>query len=119
MKQQYVILLLLHLPKFVNKKEKKYNFKKLYEVSKLAIKNLDLVIDINFYPTNKTNKSNNLHRPVGLGVQGLADVFFLLNLSYESKKSKELNKKIFETIYFGAMEASMELAKEKGSLFII
>ncbi len=101
------------LPKFVNKKEKNYNFKKLYETSKLAIKNLNRVIDINFYPTDKTNKSNSLHRPVGLGVQGLADVFFMLKLSYESKKARELNKKIFETIYFGAMEASMELAKEK------
>ena len=87
------------LPKFVNKKEKKYNYKKLYEVSKLAIKNLDRVIDINFYPTDKTNKSNSLHRPVGLGVQGLADVFFMLNLPYESSKAKQINKKIFETIY--------------------
>ena len=64
------------LPKFVNKKEKNFNFKKLYEISKLAIKNLDRVIDINFYPTNKTNKSNNLHRPVGLGVQGLGRCIF-------------------------------------------
>ncbi|PPR47560.1 MAG: Ribonucleoside-diphosphate reductase 1 subunit alpha [Alphaproteobacteria bacterium MarineAlpha5_Bin9] len=103
------------LPKFVNNKEKKYNFKKLYEVSKLAVKNLDMVIDINFYPTDKTNKSNNLHRPIGLGVQGLADVFFMLNLPYDSEKAKKLNIQIFETIYFGAIEASMELAKEKGT----
>ena len=103
------------LPMFINKKDKKYNFQKLYEISKLAINNLDLVIDINFYPTKKTNKSNNLHRPIGLGVQGLADVFFMLGISYESKKAKQLNKQIFETIYFGAMEASMELAKEKGT----
>ena len=103
------------LPKFVNRKEKNYNFKKLYEVSKLAIKNLNHVIDINFYPTVKTNKSNNLHRPVGLGVQGLSDVFFILNLSHESKEAKKLNKQIFETIYYGAMEASMELAKEQGT----
>jgi len=103
------------LPKFINKKEKKFDFKKLYEIAKLAIKNLDHVIDINFYPTDKTSKSNNLHRPVGLGVQGLADVFFKLNLAYDSKKAKELNKKIFETIYFGAVEASMELARDKGT----
>ena len=102
------------LPKFVNKKENNYNFKKLYEISKIAIKNLNQVIDINFYPTDKTNRSNSLHRPVGLGVQGLADVFFMLNIAYESKKAKKLNKQIFETIYFGAMEASMELAKEDG-----
>ena len=103
------------LPKFVKRKEKSYNFKKLYEISKLAIKNLDRLIDINFYPTNKTSKSNNLHRPVGLGVQGLADVFFMLGIAYDSKKAKKLNMQIFETIYFGAMEASMELAKEKGT----
>ena len=103
------------LPKFVNKKNKKYNFKKLFEISKLATKNLDRVIDINYYPTNKTNKSNKKHRPIGLGVQGLADVFFMLGISYESEKARKLNKQIFETIYFGAMEASMELAKEKGT----
>ena len=103
------------LPKFVSKKNKKYNFKKLYEISKLATKNLDRVIDINYYPTNKTNKSNKKHRPIGLGVQGLADVFFMLGISYESEKARKLNKQIFETIYFGAMEASMELAKEKGT----
>lgn len=102
------------LPKFVNKKNKNYDFKKLCEVTKLAIKNLDHVIDINFYPTNKTDKSNNLHRPVGLGVQGLADVFFILDIPYDSKKAKELNKKIFETIYYGAIDASIDLAKEKG-----
>ena len=103
------------LPKFVNKKEKKYNYKKLYETAKLATKNLDQVIDINFYPTDKTKKSNNLHRPIGLGVQGLSDVFFILELPHESKKAAEINKRIFETIYFGAIEASMELAKEKGA----
>jgi len=103
------------LPKFVNKKEKKYDYKKLYEASKLATKNLDEVIDINFYPTDKTHKSNSLHRPIGLGIQGLADVFFILNIPYESKESSEINKLIFETIYYGALEASMELAKEKGT----
>ena len=103
------------LPKFVNKKEKKYNYKKLYETAKLATKNLDQVIDINFYPTDKAKESNNLHRPIGLGVQGLSDVFFILGLPHESKKAAEINKRIFETIYFGAIEASMELAKEKGA----
>ncbi len=102
------------LPKFVKTKRKSYDFKKLYEISKLAVKNLDQVIDINFYPTGKTEKSNNLHRPIGLGVQGLADVFFKLKIAYDSIEAIELNKKIFETIYFGAVEASMELAKEKG-----
>ena len=102
------------LPKFINSKEKKYDYKALYETAKLATKNLDQVIDINFYPTVKTSKSNNLHRPIGLGVQGLSDVFFILGIPYDSKKAAEINIKIFETIYFGAMEASMELAKEKG-----
>ncbi len=103
------------LPKFVNKKNKSYDYKKLYEIAKLATKNLDQVIDINFYPTNKTDKSNNLHRPIGLGIQGLADVFFKLNINYDSKEALEINKKIFETIYFGAVESSMEMAKEKGA----
>jgi ribonucleoside-diphosphate reductase alpha subunit len=103
------------LPMFINKKNNKYNYKKLYETAKLATRNLDQVIDINFYPTNKTSKSNNSHRPIGLGVQGLADVFFKLGLPYDGKDANELNKRIFETIYFGALEASMEMAKEKGA----
>ncbi len=103
------------LPKFVNKKENKYDYKKLYKTAKLAIKNLDQVIDINFYPTNKTDNSNKLHRPVGLGVQGLADVFFMLKIPYDSEKAIDINKQIFETIYFGALESSMEIAKEKGT----
>ena len=87
----------------------------MYKTAKLATKNLDQVIDINFYPTEKTSKSNNLHRPIGLGVQGLADVFFALGIAYDSKEAEEINKKIFETIYFGAIESSMEIAKEKGT----
>ena len=102
------------LPKFVNKKDNTYNYKQLYEVAKLATKNLDQVIDINFYPTNKTEKSNNLHRPIGLGIQGLADVYFKLNIPFDSEKAIEINKKIFESIYYGAIESSVELAKEKG-----
>ena len=102
------------LPKFANKKEKNYDYNKLYKTAKLATKNLDQVIDINYYPTKKTSKSNNLHRPIGLGVQGLSDVFFILGIAHDSQKAIEINKKIFETIYFGAVEASMEMAKEKG-----
>jgi len=103
------------LPKFIDKKNKKYDYKKLYQTAKLATKNLDQVIDINFYPTDKTSTSNNLHRPIGLGVQGLSDVFFILSIPHESKEAAEINKLIFETIYFGCLEASMELAKEKGA----
>ncbi len=107
------------LPKFIkrskNKKNKEYDFKALYKTSKLATKNLDEVIDINFYPTEKTETSNNKHRPIGLGIQGLADVFFELEIAYDSEEAKKINKLIFETIYFGALEASHELAKEKGA----
>ena len=102
------------LPKFIDKKNLKYDYKRLYETAKLATKNLDQVIDINFYPTNKTDKSNNLHRPIGLGVQGLSDVFFKLSIPHDGEKASRINKLIFESIYFGALEASMELAKEKG-----
>ena len=102
------------LPKFVDQKNKKYDYQKLYETAKLATKNLDQVIDINFYPTDKTSKSNNLHRPIGLGIQGLSDVFFKLSLAHDGEEAAKINKLIFETIYFGALEASMEMAIEKG-----
>ncbi len=107
------------LPKFIknskNKKNKEYDYNALYQTAKLATKNLDEVIDINFYPTNKTETSNSKHRPIGLGIQGLADVFFELEIGYDSDEAKEINKLIFETIYFGALEASNELAKNKGA----
>ena len=105
------------LPKFIKKlkgKKKEYDYKALYKIAKLATKNLDEVIDINFYPTEKTETSNSKHRPIGLGIQGLADVFFELEIAYDSEEAKNINKLIFETIYFGALEASHELAKDKG-----
>ncbi|MDC1185080.1 ribonucleoside-diphosphate reductase subunit alpha [Alphaproteobacteria bacterium] len=106
------------LPKFIKKsksKKKEYDYQALYKIAKLATKNLDTVIDINFYPTDKTETSNSKHRPIGLGIQGLADVFFELEIAYDSEEAKNINKLIFETIYFGALEASHELAKEKGA----
>ena len=106
------------LPKFIKKskgKKKEYDYKALYKIAKLATKNLDEVIDINFYPTDKTETSNSKHRPIGLGIQGLADVFFELEIAHDSEEAKDINKLIFETIYFGALEASHELAKEKGA----
>jgi len=106
------------LPKFIKKskgKKKEYDYKALYKIAKLATKNLDEVIDINFYPTDKTEASNSKHRPIGLGIQGLADVFFELEIAHDSEEAKVINKLIFETIYFGALEASHELAKEKGA----
>lgn len=104
----------ISLTKFVNK-NKTYNFKKLSEVAYSATINLNNVIDVNYYPSPSAKFSNILHRPIGLGVQGLADVFFLLNLPYDSDEAKQLNKEIFETIYYSAMRASCDLAKEQGA----
>ncbi len=102
------------LPKFINK-NKTYNFNKLYDVAYSAIINLNNVIDVNYYPSAGAKFSNLCHRPVGLGVQGLADVFFVNGLAYESEEAKLLNKEIFETIYYASMRASCDLAKEQGS----
>lgn len=101
------------LPKFVNK-NKTYNFNKLYEIAYQAIINLNNVIDVNFYPSPSAKFSNLLHRPVGLGVQGLSDVFFMLGIPYDSQEAKALNKEIFETIYYASIKASCELAKLQG-----
>jgi ribonucleoside-diphosphate reductase alpha subunit len=102
------------LPKFINK-NKTYNFNKLYEVAYTAIINLNNVIDVNYYPSRAAKFSNLLHRPVGLGVQGLSDVFFTLSLAYDSDEAKQLNKEIFETIYYASIKASCDLAKEQGT----
>jgi ribonucleoside-diphosphate reductase alpha chain len=102
------------LPKFINK-NKTYNFNKLYEVAYAATINLNNVIDVNFYPSPAAKFSNLLHRPIGLGVQGLADVFFMLSLPYESDEAKILNKEIFETIYYASIKASCDLAKTEGA----
>jgi ribonucleoside-diphosphate reductase alpha subunit len=101
------------LPKFVNK-NRTYNFNKLYDVAYNATINLNNVIDVNFYPSEGAKFSNLLHRPIGLGVQGLADVFFMTNLAYDSDEAKQLNKEIFETIHYATMKASCDLAKEQG-----
>lgn len=91
---------------------RRYDFQKLYDVTYQATLNLNRVIDVNWYPTKETRKSNMRHRPIGLGVQGLADTFALLGLPFESDEAKKLNKDIFETIYFAAMTASNDIAKE-------
>jgi ribonucleoside-diphosphate reductase alpha chain len=116
------------LPKFVtipsgkvrekDKKLRKYDFQKLYDVTYQATVNLNRVIDINYYPTPETATSNNRHRPIGLGVQGLADTFVMLGLPFESEEAQKLNKDIFETIYFAALTASNDLAKIH-ELFIV
>jgi ribonucleoside-diphosphate reductase alpha subunit len=91
-----------------------FDYEKLHEVTKVATENLNKVIDINFYPTEKTKRSNMRHRPIGLGVQGLADVYAKMNIPFYSDKAKEINKKIFETMYHAALEASVELSKKEG-----
>ncbi len=100
------------LPKFIV--DGKFDHQKLYEITKVATRNLNKVIDVNYYPIPEAKKSNMRHRPIGLGVQGLADAFILLRMPFDSEEARGLNKDIFETIYFGAMEASMELAKTLG-----
>ena len=101
------------LPTFVKKGA--FDFHLLRKVVGIVTHNLNRVIDINYYPTKETHTSNMRHRPIGLGVQGLADVFAMLKLSWESKEAADLNTKIFEHMYYAALEASMEIAKKEGS----
>jgi ribonucleotide reductase alpha subunit len=98
------------LPSFVNQENKSFDFDKLHEVVKVVTNNLNRVIDVNFYPTEKTRRSNLLHRPIGIGVQGLADTFVLLGLAFHSDEAKTINKLIFETIYHASLEKSNEIA---------
>ena len=110
------------LPKFVNipsgktksrdKGLRTFDFDKLYEVSYQVTVNLNRVIDVNWYPTAETERSNLRHRPVGIGVQGLADLFAMMSLPFEDDLAKKLNEDIFETIYFAAMTASKDMAKK-------
>jgi ribonucleoside-diphosphate reductase alpha chain len=91
-----------------------FDFDKLHRVTKQVTLNLNRLIDVNFYPNEKTRKSNQRHRPIGIGVQGLADALALLNLPFEGSESQEIDRMIFETIYHASLEMSMELAKETG-----
>jgi ribonucleoside-diphosphate reductase alpha chain len=100
------------LPRFVH--DGKFDHQQLYEVTYVVTKNLNKVIDINYYPVEEARRSNLRHRPIGLGVQGLADAFIMLRMPFESEEAKGLNKDIFETIYFAAMTASKDLAKIHG-----
>jgi ribonucleotide reductase alpha subunit len=101
------------LPSFVNAKTKTFDYAKLHAVTKVVTNNLNKVIDINFYPTEKTKTSNFRHRPIGIGVQGLADTFILLDIPFHSDEAKEVNKLIFETMYHAALEKSNELAIDR------
>ncbi|MAZ41362.1 MAG: ribonucleoside-diphosphate reductase subunit alpha [Cyclobacteriaceae bacterium] len=103
----------ISLSKFV-KEDKTFDHDKLYEITKVATRNLNKVIDVNYYPVEEAKTSNMRHRPIGLGVQGLADAFVMMRLPFESEEAQRLNSEIFETIYFASMEASMELSQADG-----
>ena len=100
------------LPTFIE--DGVFNYEKLKKITRIITYNLNRIIDINFYPTEKTRRSNMRHRPIGIGVQGLADVFMILNVAFESNAARQINKDIFETIYYAALEESCELAKTLG-----
>jgi len=94
--------------------DKKYDFAKLKAVTKVVTRNLNKIIDVNYYPVPEARRSNMRHRPIGIGVQGLADAFILMRFPFESEEAQLLNKQIFETIYYGAVEASCEIAEKEG-----
>ena len=103
------------LPKFVDTETTTIDHQKLFEITKVVTRNLNKVIDVNYYPVPEARHSNLRHRPIGIGVQGLADLFIKLRVPFESPAAAVHNKEIFETIYFAACTASMEVAKEKGA----
>lgn len=104
------------LPSFVNEKTRDFDYSKLHEVTKVVTNNLNRVIDINFYPTEKTKRSNFKHRPIGIGIQGLADALIMMDLAFHSEEAKEVNKLIFETIYHASLERSNEIAIERSNI---
>lgn len=99
---------------FVKTDRKTYDFEQLKEITKVVARNLNKVININHYPVPEAERSNMRHRPIGIGVQGLADAFILLRLPFDSEEAALLNQQIFETIYYGALESSCELAEVEG-----
>jgi len=103
------------LSKFADPKTKKFDFKKLHDVTKIVVRNLNKIVDINLYPIPEARKSNMRHRPIGMGVQGLADTYCLLRMPFDSPEAKLLNQQIFETMYHGGLEASCELAAKHGT----
>ncbi|KIV79611.1 ribonucleoside-diphosphate reductase large chain [Exophiala sideris] len=104
----------LALPSFVDQARGEYDFGRLHEVTQVVTRNLNKIIDVNYYPVPEAKNSNMRHRPIGLGVQGLADAFLALRLPFESPEARQLNIQIFETIYHAALTASCELAQEQG-----
>jgi len=95
-----------------------YNYNKLKDLAKVLTYNLNKIIDYNYYPIPETKRSNFRHRPIGIGVQGLANVFYEMKLSFDSSEAKEINNKVFESIYYGSLEASMEIAKERETIIM-
>jgi len=105
----------ISLPKFVNEETRTYDFEKLHEVTKVITRNLNRIIDINYYPVPEARNSNFRHRPIGIGVQGLADAYIMMRFPFDSKEAAQLNKQIFETIYHAAVEESCALAEKHGA----
>ncbi|RYO83611.1 hypothetical protein DL766_006460 [Monosporascus sp. MC13-8B] len=105
----------ISLPSFVDYNNGVYDFQKLHEVTQVVVRNLNKIIDVNHYPVPEARNSNMRHRPIGLGVQGLADAFLALRMPFESPEARQLNKQIFETMYHAALTASMEIAKVEGT----
>ncbi|KAH6646082.1 ribonucleotide reductase [Truncatella angustata] len=105
----------LALPAFVDYNSGSYDFQKLHEVTQVVVRNLNKIIDVNHYPVQEARNSNMRHRPIGVGVQGLADAFLALRMPFESPEARQLNKQIFETIYHAALTASMNIAKVEGA----
>ena len=104
----------ISLSKFANEKTKTFDYEFLHKVTKRVTRNLNRVIDRNFYPLKEAENSNMRHRPIGIGVQGLADAYQKLGIAFEDDEAVNVNTLIFETIYHAAMETSMEIAKEEG-----
>lgn len=100
------------LPAFVDTETKTFDYEKLHTIAKIITLNLNRIIDVNFYPTEKTRRSNMNHRPIGIGVQGLADTFMMMDMAFDSEAAREVNRLIFETIYHASLEKSCEIAKE-------
>jgi len=106
------------LPKYVNTETMTFNFDELEETTKVIVRNLNKIIDLNYYPVDKCRTSNKKHRPIGIGVQGLADVYAMLRYPFDSKEASDINIKIFEHIYYGALKASVEIAERREQMII-
>ena len=104
----------ISLPALVNKETKTFDIQGLIKIAKVCTRNLNRIIDLNYYPVEQARNSNMRHRPIGIGVQGLADVFQQLHIGFESPEAAKLNEQIFEAIYYGAVTQSIELAAKEG-----